>query len=199
MKELTIEQKAQRYDEAIEKAKEFKNNPFAGYDGADLLSSLFPELIENKDESEDEKIRKGLIQYFSTFTLDTFAGFDPKKILAWLEKQSTPQVRTGLEWVNTIDDACDERYAEEYSHGEYCHEQSFKWGFQEGVEWLEKQGEYTNFLSKIQVGDKVTRNEDGALVNLSQLNRVAKKLGEQKPTNKVEPKFKVDDWVVIKQ
>jgi len=25
------------------------------------------------------------------------------------------------------------------------------------------------------------------------------KQGEQKPTNKVEPKFKVDDWVVIKQ
>ena len=59
----------------------------------------------------------------------------------WLEKASTSQVRTGLEWVNTIDDACDKRYSEEYAHGEYCHEQSFKWGFQEGVDWLEKQGD----------------------------------------------------------
>ena len=41
--------------------------------------------------------------------------------------------------------------------------------------WLEKQCEYANFRNKIQIGDKVTRNEDGVLVNLSQLNRVAKK------------------------
>ena len=59
----------------------------------------------------------------------------------------------------------------------------------EALAWLEKQGEHANFLSKIQVGDKVTRNKDGILVNLSQLNRVAKKLGEQKPV----PKFKIGD------
>ena len=41
--------------------------------------------------------------------------------------------------------------------------------------WLKKQGEHANFRNKIQIGDKVTRNEDGVLVNLSQLNRVAKK------------------------
>ena len=50
----------------------------------------------------------------------------------------------------------------------------------EMIAWLEKQGEHANFLSKIQAGDKVTRNEDGVLVNLSQLNRVANKQGEQK-------------------
>ena len=50
--------------------------------------------------------------------------------------------------------------------------------------WLEKQGEHANFRNKIQIGDKVTRNKDGVLVNLSQLKRVAKKdekQGEQKP------------------
>lgn len=56
--------------------------------------------------------------------------------------------------------------------------------------WLEKQGEHANFLSKIQVGDKLTMNEDGVLVNLTQLNRVVNKgiekaikakQGEQKP------------------
>lgn len=52
------------------------------------------------------------------------------------------------------------------------------------IDWLEKQGEHANFRNKIQIGDKVTRNEDGVIVNLSQLNRVAKKdekQGEQKP------------------
>ena len=55
---------------------------------------------------------------------------------------------------------------------------------EEALAWLEKQCEHTNFYNKIQIGDKVTRNEDGVLVNLSQLNRVEKpseKQGEQKP------------------
>ena len=49
--------------------------------------------------------------------------------------------------------------------------------------WLGKQGEHANFLNKIQIGDNVTRNQDGVLVNLSQLDRVAKKdeKYEQKP------------------
>jgi len=52
--------------------------------------------------------------------------------------------------------------------------------------WLEKQGEHANFLSKIQVGDKVTRNEDGVLVNLSQLKRVAKPAEKQGNINPTE-------------
>ena len=52
--------------------------------------------------------------------------------------------------------------------------------------WIEKQGEHAHFLSKIQVGDMITRNEDGVLVILSQLNRVAKKDEKQgeKPQGK---------------
>ena len=49
-----------------------------------------------------------------------------------------------------------------------------KWEADEMLAWVEKQGEHANFRNKIQVGDKVTRNEDGVLVNLSQLKRVAK-------------------------
>ena len=64
------------------------------------------------------------------------------------------------------------------------------------IDWLEKQGEHANFRNKIQIGDKVTRNEDGVLVNLSQLNRVAKKQGEQKHADNAEPKFHKGDWVV---
>jgi hypothetical protein len=44
---------------------------------------------------------------------------------------------------------------------------------------------HMEFLDKIQVGDKVTRNSDGVLVNLSQLNRVAKKEDHQKTKNKI--------------
>jgi len=58
----------------------------------------------------------------------------------------------------------------------------------ECIAWLEKQGEHAKFRESIQVGDQVTRNQDGVLVNLSQLKRVAKP-AEQKSI--VEPKFKV--------
>ena len=67
------------------------------------------------------------------------------------------------------------------------------------IAWLERQGEHAKFRDSIQVGDKVTRNEDGMLVNLSQLNRVAKKdekQVEQKPAGKAEQKFKIGDWLV---
>ena len=111
-----------------------------------VLERLFPELRE----SQDDEIRESIIGFLITvsslkdgMTLSN-EDFDSKVILewvAWLEKQTIPKVRTGIEWVNTIDDACDKRYLEEYSKGEYCHEQSFKWGFQEGVDWLEKQDE----------------------------------------------------------
>ena len=40
--------------------------------------------------------------------------------------------------------------------------------------WLEKQGEHAKFRNNIQIGDNVTRNQAGMLVNLSQLERVAK-------------------------
>ena len=48
------------------------------------------------------------------------------------------------------------------------------------IAWIEKQGENANFFNKIQIGDKVTRNRDGVLVNLSQLNRVAKPAERQR-------------------
>jgi hypothetical protein len=63
-----------------------------------------------------------------------------------------------------------------YEQGGYA---LHKWEADEMLAWLEKQVEHANFRNKIQVGDKVTRNEDGVLVNLSQLNRVAKKNEKQ--------------------
>lgn len=124
MKELSIEDKARRYDEALKVLHK--------YDGANIMFSqslkeeMFPELREN----EDERIRLKLIEAIKG---DMVIGGTKDKQLA--------------------------------------------------IAYLEKQGEHANFRNKIQIGDKVTRNEDGVLVNLSQLERVAKKnkkQGEQK-------------------
>ena len=105
---MTIEEKAARYDKAIEIAKKINNEhqaqPF------NVMTRVFPEL----KESEDEKIRKELLESF---------------------KYQQRESRTDKEWLNGIK-------------------------LSEVVAWLEKQG-------------------------------------EQKSTDKVEPKFKVGDWVVV--
>ena len=140
MKELSVEEKARRYDEAIKIAKEINNEQQA--QPFNVMTKVFPEFAE----PEDEKIRKAIIKFIKVSKPEWENYSNYSSWIAWLEKQVTPQTRTGDEWVNMIDDACDKRYSEEYARGEYCHEQSFKWGFQEGVEWLEKQDEQSSVI-----------------------------------------------------
>ena len=59
-------------------------------------------------------------------------SFDSEPISADLEEAADFAYRIECE-------AAEKRYEEEYSTGEYCHEQSFKWGFQEGVDWHKEQ------------------------------------------------------------
>lgn len=94
MKELSIEQKARRYDEAIEVARKIKNGePINVPDGTLIPVAIFPELRE----SEDEKIRKELIDIVKKSPI-TFAFKDKWKVLAWLEKQvQKPQCKSALE------------------------------------------------------------------------------------------------------
>ena len=82
MKELSIEEKAKRYDEAIERAKSLID--FCSDSELKTLEYVFHEL----KESEDEKIRKELIRAFNSLnTLETWNGIKRTDILTWLEKQ----------------------------------------------------------------------------------------------------------------
>lgn len=58
------------------------------------------------------------------------------------------------------------------------------------VAWLEKQGEHKKFRDSIQVGDEVTRNSDGVIVNMSQLKRVAKPAQQKLPIEKLPEEMK---------
>ena len=83
MKELTTEQKAKRYDEALKRTQKWYDaNTNEGYRG--IFKDIFPELRE----SEDEKIRKAIIEFFELQDDNTTYSLVPKKdILDWLEKQ----------------------------------------------------------------------------------------------------------------
>ena len=90
---ITIEQKAQRYDEALEIAKTLygSSEPMSGCNV--IIETLFPEL----KESEDEKIRKGIIDFLwkeKIFLQEAHSSVEnnPKyrfvmDAIAWLEKQ----------------------------------------------------------------------------------------------------------------
>ena len=85
MKELSLEEKARLYDEAIERAKLY-NSDNVKQVVKDLITYIFPEL----KESEDERIRKALMQNlkerFGTKG-NMGEGLDMPDVLAWLEKQ----------------------------------------------------------------------------------------------------------------
>lgn len=97
----TIKQKAEAYDEALEIAKEYhkqllnEDNP----EWASEIEKIFPEL----KESEDERIRKGIIRNLE-YLANKSEGFykdELKERIAWLEKQGEKQRgKSALEAVN---------------------------------------------------------------------------------------------------
>lgn len=78
MKELTIEQKAKAYDEALKVLHK--------YDGENIMfsQSLKEEMFPDLKEDEDERTRKEIILFIQMEVEDEIVG---NKWLAWLEKQ----------------------------------------------------------------------------------------------------------------
>ena len=101
------------------------------------------------------------------------------------DKSALFSVRTALDTIiPELKESEDERIRKElifYFQEEIpqCSIQEHADKMKEFIAWLEKQDRHANFLNNIQIGDKVTRNEDGMLVNLSQLKRVAKPAEKQ--------------------
>ena len=74
----------QKYKDALELAREFRRQAIAHNAEAEVfaLESIFPELRE----SEDERIRRELIEYLRG-DLDDITTDDTDRWIAWLEKQ----------------------------------------------------------------------------------------------------------------
>lgn len=85
---MTIEQKAKAYDEALERAKNLRKDAIDMGENirAKQCEIIFPEL----KESEDERIRKGIICGMNALKdqkKETFAAIPIDDCVAWLEKQ----------------------------------------------------------------------------------------------------------------
>lgn len=113
MKELSIQEKATRYDEAIERAESIYNEtaiPSATTKG--ICTYIFPEL----KESEDERISGNIIA-----TIHLYYGepleYEAKEMIAWLEKQCEQKIKTPDESLG-IDSDTYNKIADECIYGE---------------------------------------------------------------------------------
>ena len=78
----TIEEKAKAYDKALQIARKINNGEgVAAPSDWTICETIFPEL----KETEDEKIRKALINFINNPTL--LLPYKKKEYIAWLEKQ----------------------------------------------------------------------------------------------------------------
>ena len=75
MNELTIEEKAKAYDEAIDRAKKIYGNG--------IIERIFPEL----KEGDDERIKKNCIHFLELQKQHHAATFEIEECIAWLEKK----------------------------------------------------------------------------------------------------------------
>ena len=163
-------------------------------DERNVVEYIFPELRE----SADEEIRKALIEYYSfdedghSHALDNIT---PEQIVNWLEKQD----HDGKMWI--YEDVYLKEKKQVYQDGiDEVLENPQKYG-------VEKQGEQKPIGHK----DEDIRKEIMALIEWSKsyaasgiTNNEAEKMlawlekiGEQKSTDNVEPKFKIGEWISI--
>ena len=167
MKELSMEEKVRAYNEALKKAREWYVD--AQIDFKKSLEALFPEL----KESEDERIRKALINGFKDYNgwdEEWFDGITVRNAIAWLEKRGEP-----------ID------------------EEKVLIGAKKDValsimNFLNR-NTLSMCLSNIECADLECAVIDSDWSKVyDYMKKKLEKQGEQKPVDK--PKFKVGDWVV---
>ena len=124
MKELSIKEKAKRYDEAIKKAKGvIEQNPLMEYLKKGI-EYIFPEL----KESEDERIRKEILDYIingseSCYDVQQYGRERFEKWIAWLEKQKGCEY-IKKDWLEHIKQSW---YKEGFIDGKYSGETSKEW------------------------------------------------------------------------
>ena len=154
---MTEKEKAKAYDEALKKASDAHKDDDRHLKAT--LERIFPEL----KESEDEKIKKAIIEFFESEDDNaTYSSIRKKDIIAWLEKQGK----------------------EEYALKSFKDEDVRKF-----MQYIEKQAKAYEFNLPNRSYDIYAFAKD-LLVWLEKQDKNS--------TNKIEPKFKVGDWVVNK-
>ena len=160
MKELSIQEKAKLYDAAIERANELNYVSDKDFFQRKVVDHIFSEL----KESEDERIKKAIIEFFESEDDNTTYSLVRKKdIIAWLERQGKEE----YEGLKSFKDEDVRKF----------------------MQYIEKQAKAYEFNLPNRSYDIYAFAKD-LLVWLEKQDKNS--------TDKIEPKFKVGDWVVNK-
>ena len=178
MEKLSIEEKAKRYDEAIEKFDVILNLNTVKESGtifADDVRKILPELKESEDEAvwltkyiqaEIDCLRYDIRDYKDSAKLDNL-----QRALSWLEKQREQVSPTTNEsaWLHLVSDV---------------------------LTWKDGIGQYLDD-PRVQKIAKELCSEYAQKLYTSPVLSDSLNTGknEQKDFNKVEPKFKIGDWI----
>lgn len=159
----------EKYEQALERCKKefnFNNLVYSHEEIKQRLERVFPEL----KESEDEKIRRALIQHIK-YKVSVISGWRKEELIAWLEKQGEKKPTSPV-W----------KYKKD--HTPLIRDSLI----------LNKYGCVAESPSGTLVSDVWVIDYD----ELTKLPKEEiEKHGEQKPTNNVEQKFHEGDWITI--
>ena len=159
-----------KYKEALEMATKLHSETEYVCE-MEMLEQIFPEL----KESEDERIRKALINVFSTHQgYEVFFGVSVEDILAWLEKQGKTSWKPSKEEMDVL-------YGLSYITNEFDEQK-------EEVITRLYQDLKREFFNGTSFENMFPTNTSTEL----------EKQGEQEPADKVEPEFKLEKgkWYV---
>ena len=174
----------EKYEQALEKAKVI--NP--GTADYEVAVKIFPEL----KKSEDEEIRYYLIEFVKINDGVNIPPYYAKKALAWLEKQKDHEDE--LERAYKCADEVQYRKGYEAAKREFEKQGEQKLTLEDAAKaFLEALSDTPYNNTPITEAQIVTKQLLTFLSDPKSYNPNA--INEQKPADKVEPKFKVGDWV----
>lgn len=207
-----------KYKEALERARELQENS-NGMILKKWLWGVFPELKESEDERIRKAIKKALQVRCDGSRIISDEPVTLEEAIVWLEKQSNKSVNIDIEsMVSSYEQRLESQGGTKYSPLVNMCLTAFRHGVENALEELnlkklEKQGENKSDFSNIRIWKYIVdmvlteKNGIGNYLDNPDTERIAKKLqekygniekqGEKKPADKIEPKFKVGDWIVF--
>lgn len=185
---MTIEEKAKRYDEAVERAKSKIKNDKDHVLYEDDIIELFPVL----KESEDERVRKELLAVVGDLVLP---NEQQSRFVAWLEKQGEQNPYSGVSfkynghaWSMCARDNGVEVLIDGHLDRVFTIDSNAKEMFIKALERVEEQNAKGYKLTDC---DKNSWWEDFKAYTYCTI--------EQKTADNVEPKFHKGEWITIKE
>jgi hypothetical protein len=193
---MTTEEKAKRYDEALERARECMKDGGISQNTIDYLCNIFPELAESKDE----KIKEALIQLVKCNERSGYLvlnNVSTGSMISWLEKQgisytSKDVVEAYLKGISDAKHEIEKQYKADYQIRKDIATFIFNYrgDIKDRAKWMDYLG------IKVYAFEKEDEKPQGK----SALDAVKEeKVDNQncvKATDKVKPKFHEGDWVV---